>query len=372
MTIYNTIIVGSGPAGIGVASLLSQAGNDYIVLEKKQIGNSFIDWPKNMEMITPSFPSNAFGQMHLNSICEGTSPAFSFNKEHLLGDEYAEYLELVANYFQINIQPSTEVIKVNKQPNGWVVETNQGDYFSKYLIWAAGEFQNPQIKNIKGAEHCIHSSYVRYPDRVEGDGFAIIGGYESGIQLAYDLVSNQKNVTLIDPSEIDDTSTSDPSQVLSPHTFKKYKKIQNSPLYNEVTGKVNSVIKKEDGYHLELEDEQVIKTERIPICATGFSLVDEPIKELISYREDGSPKLTEKADEFDGQENMYLTGPSVRHDNHIFCFIYKFRQRFGVIVEDILRKEKVDEEQISLCVEKWKSNGMYLSDLSCCDDECVC
>jgi thioredoxin reductase len=42
MTIYNTIIVGSGPAGIGVASLLSQAGNDCIVLEKKQIGNSFI------------------------------------------------------------------------------------------------------------------------------------------------------------------------------------------------------------------------------------------------------------------------------------------------------------------------------------------
>ena len=55
MTIYNTIVVGAGPAGIGVSSLLSQAGNDYIVLEKKQIGNSFIDWPKNMEMITPLF-----------------------------------------------------------------------------------------------------------------------------------------------------------------------------------------------------------------------------------------------------------------------------------------------------------------------------
>ena len=185
-------------------------------------------------------------------------------------------------------------------------------------------------------------------------------------------MSNEKNVSLIDPNEIDDTSTSDPSQVLSPHTFKKYKQIQNSPLYTEVKGQVTSVIKKEDGYYLELDNEQVIHTERIPMCATGFSLVDEPIKELISYREDGSPKLTEKSDEFFGHENFYLSGPSVRHDNHIFCFIYKFRQRFGVIVEDILRKEKVDDEQISLCVERWKSNGMYLSDLSCCDDECVC
>ena len=115
-------------------------------------------------MITPSFPSNAFGQMDLNSICEGTSPAFSFNKEHLLGDEYAEYLELVSNYFQINIQPGTEVIKVNKQSKGWVIETNRGDYFAKYLIWAAGEFQNPQIKNIKGISipNCLIKKMMGY------------------------------------------------------------------------------------------------------------------------------------------------------------------------------------------------------------------
>ncbi len=372
MTITSVIIVGSGPAGIGVASLLSQTGVDYLVLEKNDIGSSFTDWPENMEMITPSFPSNAFGQIDLNSVCEGTSPAFTFSKEHLTGDEYTDYLRLVSNFFQINVETGTEVIEVKPQKKGWRVETNQGPYSAKYVIWAAGEFKNPQIININGAEHCIHSSYVRHPERVEGDHFVIIGGYESGVQLAYDLVQNQKEVTLIDPEVINDANTSDPSKSLSPYTCTKYDKIQNSPLYSEVVGEVSTVSKKDGVYQLELDDESVITTERIPICATGFSLVDDPIKGLISYRKNGTPILIEETDEFFGQENLYLSGPSVRHDDHIFCFIYKFRQRFGVIVEDIMRKEDYKEEDIAKLVERWKVNGMYLSDLSCCDTECVC
>ena len=77
-------------------------------------------------------------------------------------------------------------------------------------------------------------------------------------------------------------------------------------------------------------------------------------------------------DEFFGQKNIYLSGPSVRHENHIFCFIYKFRQRFGEIVEDILKKENYNGIDISTLVNRWKVNGMYLSDLSCCDEECIC
>ena len=371
MTIINVIIVGAGPAGIGIASLLNQTVIDYIVLEKNEIGASFSKWPKNMEMITPSFPSNAFGQIDLNSICESTSPAFSFSKEHLTGDEYSEYLDAVAEHFKINGRTDTEVKKVFKKNDGWLVETNKEQFYCNYLIWAAGEFQNPQIKNIVGSEHCIHSSLIKDPDSINGNDFAIIGGYESGIQIAYNLVKNNKKVTLINPYIIDDKFTSDPSRVLSPFTHTKYIDLKTSNLYTEFIGEVDRVSKDGDDYILHTKD-KTIKTRENPICATGFSLVKEPIKDFITYREDGHPKLTEETDEFFGEQNIYLAGPSVRHDDHVFCFIYKFRQRFGVIVEDILRKEKYFEEDIYKLVERWKENGMYLADLSCCDVECVC
>lgn len=372
MTVSSVIIVGSGPAGIGVASLLNQTDIDYAILEKNVIGTSFLKWPKSMEMITPSFPSNAFGQIDLNSVCEATSPAFSFNKEHLTGEEYAEYLASLVDYFKLNGQTNTEVKKVYSQNDGWLLETNQGPFFCKYLIWAAGEFQNPQIKNIEGAEHCIHSSLVKDAKRLEGDSFIVVGGYESGVQMAYDLIQNNKRVTLIHPDKVDDIHTSDPSKVLSPYTHEKYDKIKGSERYTEILGEAVKVTDKENAYQVFLRDNQMIVTENPPICATGFSLVKKPIEEFITYRPDGSPKLSEKTDELFGHKNIYLSGPSVRHDNHIFCFIYKFRQRFGVIAEDILKKEKYRRKDITSLVEKWKSNGMYLSDLSCCDVECVC
>ncbi|CAM1367058.1 NAD(P)/FAD-dependent oxidoreductase [Tenacibaculum xiamenense] len=372
MTITNVIIVGAGPAGIGIASLLNKTDINYIILEKKEVGNSFSEWPETMEMITPSFPSNAFGQMDLNSICETTSPAFSFNKEHLSGNEYAEYLDAVADYFDIDVQTHTEVMKVHKQNGGWKLETNQGVFFSKYLVWAAGEFQNPEITNISGVEHCIHSSLIKYPDCIEGNDFVVIGGYESGVQMAFDLIKNHQRVTLINPNKIDSMETSDPSKVLSPYTYQKYRQLKRSKLYREVIGEVIGVSKIESNYQIELKDNTIINANNMPICATGFSLVKDPIEEFVIEREDGTPKLEEKTDEFFGQKNMYLAGPSVRHDNHIFCFIYKFRQRFGVIVEDILKKEDYDKKGIELLVNTWKVNGMYLSDLSCCADECVC
>ncbi len=372
MKFVNVAIVGAGPAGIGIASLLSKTDIDYIVLEKSNVGSSFLEWPDNMEMITPSFPSNAFGQMDLNSIAPYTSPAFSFKKEHLSGKEYAKYLKKVKILNKIDIETNAEVKNVKKVEKGWMIETNKGNLICKYLVWAAGEFQNPKITGIKGLEHCIHSSSIKEPNNLNGDNFIIIGGYESGVQMAIEMVKHNKNVTLINPTKIDDVDTSDPSRALSPYTLNKFIEIKNSPNLSEVIGIVKSVNKEGNYFSVQIEDEKIFKSSQAPICATGFSLVQKPIEKLITFRNDGFPLLKEETDEFYNQDDIYLAGPSVRHDSHIFCFIYKFRQRFGVIVEDILDKEMYDINDIISLVKIWKQNGLYLSDLSCCDQECSC
>ena len=372
MKFINVVIVGAGPAGIGIASLLSKTDIDYVVLEKNNVGSSFLKWPENMEMITPSFPSNAFGQMDLNSIAPLTSPAFTFKKEHLSGKEYAKYLNNVEIINKIDIETNTEVKNVKKVDNGWMIETNNGKVICRYLVWAAGEFQNPQIKGIKGVEHCIHSSAVKKPHDLNGDDFIIIGGYESGAQMAIEMVKHNKNVTLINPTKIDEADTSDPSKVLSPYTLNKFLEIKNTPNFSEVIGIAESVNKEGDYFSVQTDDKTIFKSSHPPICATGFSLVQKPIEKLITMRDDGFPLLKEETDELYNQDDIYLAGPSVRHDSHIFCFIYKFRQRFGVIVEDILDKEMYSINDIVSLVNIWKQNGLYLSDLSCCDQECVC
>jgi len=77
--------------------------------------------------------------------------------------------------------------------------------------------------------------------------------------------------------------------------------------------------------------------------------------------------LTEEADESTITPGMFLIGSQVRHEKTIFCFIYKFRQRFPVVGKAIGERLKID---ISI-LEEYRRRGMYLDDLSCCREQCA-
>ena len=64
---------------------------------------------------------------------------------------------------------------------------------------------------------------------------------------------------------------------------------------------------------------------------------------------------------------LFLCGPSVRHEDHVFCFIYKFRQRFAVVAKSIATSLGHAAEML----EAYKVMFMYLDDFEHCGDECV-
>ncbi len=50
------LIVGAGPAGLGVAAALKRAGVvDMLVIDAREIGAAFRNWPRQMSLLTPSF-----------------------------------------------------------------------------------------------------------------------------------------------------------------------------------------------------------------------------------------------------------------------------------------------------------------------------
>ena len=65
---------------------------------------------------------------------------------------------------------------------------------------------------------------------------------------------------------------------------------------------------------------------------------------------------------------MFLAGPSVRHGSLIFCFIFKYRQRFGIVAEAIASSIGIPTDEF---IDAYRSWGMYLDDLSCCGQECL-
>ncbi|MEM9899314.1 MAG: NAD(P)-binding domain-containing protein, partial [Pseudomonadota bacterium] len=97
-------IVGAGPAGLGVARVLRDlAIPDVWVFERGKIGQSFLDWPVETRLLTPSFPANVFGVTDLNAISYDSSPGWSLRSEHPDGRSYARYLEFATSSFGLNV-----------------------------------------------------------------------------------------------------------------------------------------------------------------------------------------------------------------------------------------------------------------------------
>ena len=140
--IWPCIIVGAGAAGIGIARALQEVGVPFLIIERHEIGGTFRRWPREMRFITPSFPSNSFGTLDLNSIAIGTSPAFTLECEHPTGDQYADYLLSVVDYFKLPIKMGIDVLSITPQPGGgFELQTSEGPIKAQHVIWAAGEFQ---------------------------------------------------------------------------------------------------------------------------------------------------------------------------------------------------------------------------------------
>ena len=366
---FDVIVVGGGAAGIGVGVSLLHAGvENFLIVERESVGASFSAWPDETRFITPSFPSNSIGMLDLNSIAIGISPAFSMKVEHPTGKEYAMHLQDIADFFELPILEKTNISSIEKIQELFHLDTTDTTLQARNVIWAAGEYQYPLLEAFEGSHLCRHTATIPSYKDLEGDNFLIIGGYESGIDAAYHLSSNGKNVKVFDLNSPWDEESSDPSITLSTYSFERIRNPifeKNVDLCSQTA--ICSVELIYGIYKVNPEAGQVFESTSPPLLAGGVEGSHRFISHLFEEREDGFPLITEN-DESTIMPGLFLCGPSVRHDGHIFCFIFKYRQRFAIVAQAIASTLGYDTDEF---VESYRGWGMYLDDLSCCGQECL-
>ena len=370
--LHEVAIVGAGAAGLGCAVALKEFGvDDTIILDRHQVGASFRRWPQEMRFITPSFTSNAFGLLDLNAIVPGTSPAYTLDREHPSGIDYAMYLDNVAQYYELQVKPGIDVCSIAVEDNGtFAITTNDRPARARHVIWAAGEFQYPNRNSFAGAESCCHSSEVRTWQELEGDRFTVIGGYESAADAAVSLVQLEKSVTVLARDATWNSEDPDPSISLSPFSRERLESAYSTGSVSLVDNvDITSVRVDGDTWVVQASDGREWASETRPILATGFKGSLNLLDGLIEYDEDGSPVVTEEADESTLVPGLFISGPLIEHRGVNFCFIYKFRQRFAIVADSIAQRLGRDTTE---AVAARRAVGMYLDDLSCCVESCAC
>ena len=364
----DVVVIGAGAAGVGVAVALKHAGvENFIVLERSSVGASFAAWPEETRFITPSFASNSIGMLDLNSIAIGVSPAFSLEVEHPTGKEYASHLRGVAQFFELPVREQVDVLRVTKVGDVFRIDTGEETLRAKHVIWAAGEFQYPRLRGFSGSEFCRHTASVASYQDLPGEEFIIIGGYESGVDAAYHLAYCDKRVQLFDTGCPWKDESSDPSIAMSTYSLERMREDwfeKQVELFAHTP--VASVLQVDGGFKVKAIDGRVFGTEVPPLLAGGFDGSHKLVADLFEQREDGFPVLSEH-DESTVASGLFLCGPAVRHENHVFCFIYKYRQRFAVVAKAIATSLGLPAAEL----ETYRRWGMYLDDLSCCGEECA-
>jgi len=425
---FDVVVIGAGAGGIGSAFTLTNIfGLDpsrvLLIDRGEAIGSSFRMWPAEMRFISPSFNQQGWtNSFDLNSVAYGTSPAFSLHAQHPSGAQYADYLTELAQAASLNVKLRTEVVQVKPLDGGsfdvhvkavWHPSGvhKEETLRAKYVIWAAGEFQYPRESpcGIAGTELCTHNSHVRSWADLPGDDFVLIGGYESGSDAAVNLAKAGKQATVLASTASWNVQTPDPSTELAPYTAERLRQVTASgfspqpkllaPLrvtrVEKAAGGGFNVIATwkaaEELQHTNLRkpitdgtadsttagaegNELVVHTAQPPVLCTGFvgsvaaaaphlfNLADESAKGCLA----GAPLLT-KEDESTKVPGVFLVGPTVRHGELSFCFIYKFRQRFGIVANAICTGLGRDT---TAPIEACRKMNMYMDDFTCCASTC--
>lgn len=107
-----------------------------------------------------------------------------------------EYLSTYAKFFSLPIQLNTSVQKLSKAGNSFTIKTNVGEFHAKNIVVATGPFQTPFIpkfsSNLSSTVYQVHSSEYKNQNQLKEGSVLVVGGGNSGAQIAVELSKERK------------------------------------------------------------------------------------------------------------------------------------------------------------------------------------
>jgi thioredoxin reductase len=151
MTYTPIVIVGAGPAGIAAAvSLRDRSLNSVIVDRADQVATSWRGRYEKLKLNTSKY----FSHLPRRRYPPGT-PMFPTRSE------VADYFEGHARQSGIALQLSTNVMRIDPEPNGWRLATSSGDMRANHVVVATGFENTPHIPEWPGIT--LFYRVVRHP-----------------------------------------------------------------------------------------------------------------------------------------------------------------------------------------------------------------
>jgi putative flavoprotein involved in K+ transport len=188
--LHDVAIIGAGQAGLAVAYCLKQRGIDPILVDAApSIGTSWRERYDSLTLFTPAQYSNLPGMPF-------PAPADHYPSK----DEVADYLERYARTFNFNVRTGVRVKRLSRPSGNFVLESTGGRIDARTVIVATGALQNPKIPafaaKLDPSIHQLHSANYQNPDMIPDGDILVVGGGNSGAQIAEELAKVGRKVAV--------------------------------------------------------------------------------------------------------------------------------------------------------------------------------
>src|SRR5690625_4199714 len=189
--LYEVIIIGAGQAGIAMSYQLKQNGikNHLMIDAQNRIGDSWRFRYKSLVLFTPKSYSALPGLK-----MKGNPNSYPTK------DEMANYLEGYVAHFDLPYKMNTMVNRIEKKDGYFNIYTKDREFLSRKVIIASGAFQKPYIppviKNEDNSISHVHSSLYIAPRTLHSGTVLVVGGGNSGAQIAVELLTDREDVIL--------------------------------------------------------------------------------------------------------------------------------------------------------------------------------
>jgi putative flavoprotein involved in K+ transport len=182
----DVVVIGGGQAGLAVGYFLARQDRRFTILEAA--GEPAAAWRErwdSLRLFTPvrrnSLPGRAF---------PGDPDSYPDR------DQVVAYLEDYARHFELPVELDSRVVAVRGTDDGFEVELADRRYAAAQVVVATGPFQAPFIPPIASdlapEVAQLHSTDYRRPAQVPDGPVVVVGGGNTGYQIAEELVRSRE------------------------------------------------------------------------------------------------------------------------------------------------------------------------------------
>lgn len=187
----DVIIIGAGPCGLSAAIECQRRGLHTLIIEKNCLVHSIYSYPTYMQF---------FSTPEMLEI--GDIPFVSPNEKPYRHEALAYYRRVSAHY-GVQIASYEEATRIERKTDGTFVVhsvTRSGEkweYPARYVVISTGYFDHPNMLGIPGEDMDKVSHYFQEAHPYAGMKVAVIGGSNSAVDAAMELVRVDAEVTVV-------------------------------------------------------------------------------------------------------------------------------------------------------------------------------